>query len=223
MQKGLRGDQSRLAREELVAAGVPIQMVPEETLSRITQARHQGIIGYLSSVPFYDLDEIVSQAYESGSLPLVLMLDGVTDVRNFGAICRSAEALGAHAVVIPERGAARINEEAVRTSAGALTHFPVCRVKSLAVAARKLQDAGLRLAAATEKGSYPPSAAALAGPLCLVMGAEDTGISPELLRISDFLLGIPMKGRTSSLNVSVAAGIMLYEVTRQRTQTLKND
>ncbi|MFN8775463.1 MAG: 23S rRNA (guanosine(2251)-2'-O)-methyltransferase RlmB [Flavobacteriales bacterium] len=211
IQKGLQGDLAKALRALLQQHGIPYQFVPPAKLSQLTRAHHQGVVAFLSEITFGRLDEVVQQCFESGTDPRIVMLDHVTDVRNFGAICRSAECFGVHAVVIPEKGAAQINAEAVKASAGALLALPVCREKDLVAALRKLRDSGLRIAACTEKGAQDLNHAALRGPLCVVLGAEDTGVSHEILRIADDLIRIPLSGRVSSLNVSVAAGIFFYQ------------
>lgn len=195
---------------------IPLLVVPSYKLDRLTRKIHQGVVATLSPLEFSDLNEVVSAAFERGETPLVLVLDGVTDVRNFGAIARTAECAGVHALVIPQRKAAPINEDAIKTSSGALMRLPVCREKSLRKALQDLQDYGLKIVSVTEKGDKTLYDVVLHEPLALILGAEDTGISSELLRMSDELAGIPMVGKTSSLNVSVACGIALFESMRQR-------
>jgi 23S rRNA (guanosine2251-2'-O)-methyltransferase len=215
LQKGLQGELSKELRTAMQQAEIPFQLVPGEKLNQLSRANHQGVIAFLSEISFGKLDEIIQQCFEQGEDPRILILDHITDVRNFGAICRSAECFGVHAVVIPEKGAAQINSEAIKTSAGALLNIPVCREKSLSDTIRRMQQSGLRVAACTEKGALPLREANLKGPLCVVLGAEDTGISNDILRMADELVLIPMTGKTSSLNVSVAAGILLYELATQ--------
>jgi 23S rRNA (guanosine2251-2'-O)-methyltransferase len=155
--------------------------------------------------------------YETGEDPLLIALDGVSDVRNFGAIVRTAECLGAHAIIIPEKGSARINDDAVKTSAGALHTFPVCREKSIVRTIEYLKESGLKVICAGEKSGKMVTEVSLKGPSVLIMGSEDKGISRELLALADHQVRIPMKGTIESLNVSVAAGILLYEMIRQRS------
>jgi len=212
MQKGLQGEQSREVRNALRHYEIPFQMVPVEKLNRLTRANHQGIVAFQAAVTFGALDEIVQRVYESGASPLVVALDQVTDVRNFGAICRSAECFGAHAVVIPSQGAAQVNEEAMKTSAGALLTLPVCKERSLIAAIERLRKAGLRIIACTEKGATPLPDNPTPLPCCIVLGSEDKGIHPDILKLADDRVYIPMRGNTPSLNVSVAAGIILYSV-----------
>ena len=197
---------------------VVVQRVPVERINRITRKNHQGVLAFLSPVAYYDLDNLVPELFETGKNPFVILLDGVTDVRNFGAIARTAECAGVDAVVIPERGSVSVNGDAVKTSAGALLHLPVARVANLTKSIRMLKDSGFVVVGATEKSSRNYTDFDFTGPVAVVMGAEETGISPENLRLCDCLASIPMRGKVNSLNVSVAAGIMVYEVIRQRMQ-----
>ncbi len=210
--KGIQ-ELKNLARE----LGVPWQPVPVEKLDRLTTTEHQGVVAFISQVAVQDLDGVIAQAYELGEDPLIVALDGVTDVRNVGAISRSAECFGAHGLLVPKTGIARLGSDAVKSSAGALLRKPVCRVDDLAVALERAREHGLRIIAVTEKAEAPIEHSALEGPLVLVVGAEDTGISPVILRKADALVQIRMAGSIGSLNVSVATGIALHEVLRQRT------
>jgi 23S rRNA (guanosine2251-2'-O)-methyltransferase len=217
IQRGIQGEIMLEVKALIKQHQVPFQYVPIEKLNRISSKNHQGIIAFVSPVTFGNFENIVAAAFESGEIPRLLMLDGVTDVRNFGAICRSAECFGAHAVIIPEKGSAQINEEAIKTSAGALYNIPVCRVRSIAQAVKQLQESGITVVACSEKTSKDSYDADLRNPICLVMGSEELGVSNDILRIADEIIRIPMTGKTSSLNVSVAAGIALYEIIRQQT------
>ena len=216
IQKGLKGDLFTQMRARLHGLNIPYQIVPEEKLNQLSRSNHQGIVGFTSPISFQKLEEIIQSTFESGKSPRVIYLDGVTDVRNFGAICRSAECHGFDAVIIPEKGAAQINEDAVKTSAGALFHIPVCRVSGPSAAIDILQNSGITLVGCTEKTDKYVHELKIDGPVCVIMGAEDTGISNDFIRKADHLGKIPMEGRTSSLNVSVAAGIIMYEINRQR-------
>ena len=206
--------------EELMALvrehRIVTQRVPVERLNRITRKNHQGVIAMVASVNYYTLEQLVPQFYEDGIEPFVVVLDGITDVRNFGAIARKADCCGVGAIVIAERGAASVNADAVKTSAGALMSLPVCRERSIAGAVRFLKDNGYQIVAATEKSDVLYTAGRYDGPVAVVMGAEDVGISPEVLALCDTPVAIPMFGRIGSLNVSVAAGVMMYEIVRQR-------
>lgn len=203
-----------MVREHRIVA----QRVPVERLNRVTRKNHQGVVAYVASVNYYTLEQLVPQFYEDGILPFVVVLDGITDVRNFGAIARTADCCGVGALVIAERGAASVNADAVKTSAGALMSLPVCRERSIVGAVRFLKDNGYQIVAATEKSKELYTSGKYDGPVAIVMGAEDTGISPEVLALCDTPVAIPMFGRIGSLNVSVAAGVMMYEVVRQRLQ-----
>ena len=195
---------------------IPVQMVPVEKLNRITGKNHQGVIAFLSEISYVDITTLLPSIFDKGEDPLILLLDGVSDVRNFGAIARSAECAGVHAIVIPVSGSAAINADAIKTSAGALHRIPVCRHRDLLTVMRFLKESGLRLFAATEKASDPMHAVDMTGPAGLIIGSEDTGISAQLLKISDLWVSIPMKGKIASLNVSVATGVILFEMLRQR-------
>jgi len=195
---------------------IPVQQVPVEKLNRVTGKNHQGVIAYLSQISYVDITTLLPAVFESGEDPLILLLDGVSDVRNFGAIARSAECAGVHAILIPASGSAAINADAIKTSAGALHRIPVCRQRDLPTAAKFLQESGLRLFAATEKATDSLHQTDMTGPAGIIMGGEEKGISNDLLRRVDAWVSIPMKGTIASLNVSVAAGIMLFEVLRQR-------
>lgn len=194
------------------------QVVPEERLNLETRKNHQGVIAWLSLIEFQHIDNILPTLYENGVDPFLLMLDGVSDVRNFGAIVRTAECMGAHAIIIPEKGSARITADAIKTSAGALHTFPVCRERSLLKTAEYLKESGLKIICADEKKGKELPSANLGGPALVVMGSEDRGISRELLSLATDMVRIPMSGKIASLNVSVAAGILLYEIIRQRSK-----
>ena len=216
VKKDLQGD---LAQELFAAArqvGAPIQRVPVERINRITRKNHQGVVAFLSAVEYYTLDALVPQLYEAGEVPFVVLLDGVTDVRNFGAIARTCECVGAHAIVIPARGSVSVNADAIKTSAGALHTLPVCRERSIQEAVKYLHDSGFTIVAASEKSDKNYTQVDYTAPVAIVMGAEDTGVSPAVLRYCDEMVAIPMRGNIGSLNVSVAAGVMMYEVVRQR-------
>ena len=212
------GDLSRELQEKVRAAGVPLQRVPVEKLNRITTKNHQGVIALLSQVTYFSLSQLVPTLYEEGRLPLILLLDGITDTRNFGAIARTAECAGVDAIVIPERHSVSVNADAVKTSAGALLHIPVCREHSIASALRYLKDSGLTVAGASEKVDLSYTKVDFTAPIAIVMGAEDTGISDEVLRLCDCRASIPVVGAIGSLNVSVAAAVIMYEAVRQRLQ-----
>lgn len=193
-----------------------VKRVPEEKLNRITRKNHQGVIAMLSAVTYYRLDHLVPQLYEEGKLPFIVLLDGITDVRNFGAIARTCECAGVDAIVIPTHGSVSVGGDAVKASAGALLHIPVCRERNIAGCLRFLRDNGYLTVAATEKSTVNYTTVNYTSPVAVVMGAEDVGISPEALRECESPVAIPQLGNIGSLNVSVAAGIIMYEVVRQR-------
>ncbi len=216
IQRGLQGDLYHELKNETRGMDELIQQVPIEKLNRITRKNHQGVIAFVSPVTYYQIEDLVPQIFEEGKNPLLLILDRVTDVRNFGAICRSAECLGAQAVIIPSRGSAAINADAVKTSAGALHILPVCRENNLKHTIEFLIESGIQVVGCTEKGSVDAEKCDLTIPTAIIMGSEDEGISPEYLKKCNARIKIPMTGKIESLNVSVACGIVLYEVMRQR-------
>ena len=215
-RKGLQGAFSAELLQLLKAHDIPFQFVPPEKLDRITRKNHQGVIAFVSGISYQFLDQLVPMIFETGKVPLLLILDGITDVRNFGAICRSAECAGVDGIVIPAQGSAQINEEAVRTSAGALMTIPVCREKSLTTAANFLKQSGYIIIGATEHAESFYYQADFTQPLAIIMGSEEKGISMQLRRLCDAEVKIPMLGKISSLNVSVAAGILMFEAVKQR-------
>jgi 23S rRNA (guanosine2251-2'-O)-methyltransferase len=216
IQKGVRNELIDQLQDEVRKQGVSFSYVPEQKLTGLTGKNHQGVIAILSSVHFESLENIVHKVFSEGNDPFLLILDRVTDVRNFGAIVRTAETAGIHAILIPEKGSAPISADAMKTSAGALNFVPVCRTKNLKQTLRELKNSGIKLVACTEKGAEVLYKLDLSGPLALIMGSEEDGISPDILREADDLAKIPMTGQIHSLNVSVAAGIALYEAVRQK-------
>lgn len=216
IQKNLKGDLIKELYQVVGHTTAPISKVPIEKLNRFTRKNHQGVVAFISPVTYHKLDHLVASIFESGDDPFLLMLDRITDVRNFGAIARSAEGMGAHGIIIPSRNAAQINSDAIKTSAGALTQLPVCRVNNLLDEARYLKNSGCKVVACTEKGNLSIDKVSLSGPLLLVFGSEEDGITDELLKESDELARIPMKGEIASLNVSASTAICCYEVLRQR-------
>ncbi len=216
IKQGLRGELYHDLMKVINEMGVPWQVVPQEKLDFITRKNHQGVIAWLSAIEFQDIENLLPPIFEGGNEPLLLMLDGVSDVRNFGAIVRSASCFGAHAVIIPEKNSARISADAVKASAGALSTFPVCRVKSITKCLTYLKESGVRAIAATEKAGTRIDSSELRGPVVIILGSEEKGISRELLALSDLQVSIPVSGPIGSFNVSVSAGIVLYEVRRQR-------
>jgi 23S rRNA (guanosine2251-2'-O)-methyltransferase len=196
---------------------IPVQKVPREKLNRITRKNHQGIIMLLSAIAYASLEHLVANSYETGNTPFFVMLDQITDVRNFGAIGRTAESAGVSGIIVPLKGSATINADAMKTSAGALHHVPVCRVNSMVNTIKFLKDSGLHVVGCTEKTENSFYNLTFDRPLLLILGSEESGISEQVLRHCDALGALPMFGRIESLNVSVAAGIAIYEIVRQRT------
>ncbi|MCO6494343.1 MAG: 23S rRNA (guanosine(2251)-2'-O)-methyltransferase RlmB [Bacteroidetes bacterium] len=195
---------------------IPCFVVPSQKLDRISNTRnHQGVVAYISPVAYGDIENLIPDIIEKGESPKIMVLDGVTDVRNFGAIARTALFLGFHALVIPARGNARFNDEAVKASAGALLKIPVCRTHVLKQAVFFMKHSGLRIVGASEKAEKPVWDCDLSAPIALVMGSEDEGISHSILKLCDEHIQIPRSGDLDSLNVSVAAGILAYEVFKQ--------
>ncbi|MDH5475748.1 MAG: 23S rRNA (guanosine(2251)-2'-O)-methyltransferase RlmB [Cyclobacteriaceae bacterium] len=199
---------------------IPVLKVPVERLNRITRKNHQGAIAYISAIQYASLDNVISTAYEKGDAPLLLILDRVTDVRNFGAIARTAECAGVHGIVIPDKGSAAINSDAMKTSAGGLNFIPVCREHNLKTTIKYLKESGLQIVACTEKADHSFYESKLSTPCAIILGSEEDGISEEYLKLADQKVFIPMTGNIQSLNVSVSAGVVIYEALRQRTSEL---
>lgn len=216
LQQGTHGDFERELRRLAKERDVPLQVTPKERLNRLTRKNHQGVIGFLAAIPYYRVEDVLPLIYEKGENPLFLLLDGVTDVRNFGAIARSAEIMGVHAIVIPHKGAAQINADAIKTSAGALTKIFVCREKSLVSTIDWLKMNGINTFASDLQAARPINKLDMTGPTAIIIGSERTGVSPHVLRGAHENFIIPQRGTTDSFNVSVATGIALYEIDRQR-------
>lgn len=217
LQKDIKNELTQELTALLSGTMISVSRVPVEKLNRITGKNHQGVVAYVSPVDFVSLHNIVASSYENGLAPLILILDQITDIRNFGAICRSAECAGANGVVIPTKGGAMINADAIKTSAGALSYLPICKESSLTHAIKYLKDSGFQVVACTEKTEQSVYETDLTIPTAIIMGAEDTGISDELLAAADQKCKIPITGQIESLNVSVATGIVLFESLRQRS------
>jgi len=216
----IRKGQDNALTKELLAdatkANIPLQFVPIEKIDFLCKQNHQGALAIVSSIEYQNIEQIIPLLYENGKLPFILVLDEITDVRNFGAICRSAECAGVDAVVIPLKGMAPINADSIKTSAGALTKIPVCRVASLNDCLKFLKLSGIKTYAITEKTDNLYYGKAYNEPVALIVGSEEFGISTSLLKQADELIKIPMMGTIESLNASVAASILLFEVVRQR-------
>jgi 23S rRNA (guanosine2251-2'-O)-methyltransferase len=202
--------------DALRGSRIPVQRVPVEKLNRVTMKNHQGVVAFMSEVTYQRIEDIIPTLYEEGKTPFIVLLDGVTDVRNFGAIARTCECAGVHAIVLPMTDSVSVNADAVKTSAGALHILPVCREKTIREAILFLKNSGVKVVAASEKAADNYTTVDYTGPIAIVMGAEDTGIANENLRLCDELVQIPILGKIGSLNVSVAAGILLYEAVKHR-------
>ncbi|HKR05343.1 MAG TPA: 23S rRNA (guanosine(2251)-2'-O)-methyltransferase RlmB [Bacteroidia bacterium] len=216
IQQGLNNSLINELKALLKKNNIIYQAVPAEKLNRLTRNNHQGVVCFISEVTYYKIEDVVPQIFEEGKIPLLVMLDRVTDVRNFGAIARTAECAGVDAIVIPSKGAAQINSDAIKTSAGALHRIKVCRENNLKEVIEYLKESGIAVIGCTEKTADTIYTADFSLPVAIIMGSEEDGISGEYLKRCDAKVKIPMAGKISSLNVSVAAGIVLFEAIRQR-------
>jgi 23S rRNA (guanosine2251-2'-O)-methyltransferase len=195
---------------------VPYQVVPVEKLNKLTRKNHQGVVAYISPVSFCNIEDVIPGLYEEGRTPFLLIFDRITDVRNFGALLRTAESAGVDAVIIPSKGSAQLNSGTIKSSAGAIYKIPICRANNLKNVIEFLKESGIKIAAATEKTDKLHFETDLSGPIAIIMGSEGEGVSGEYLKKTDVQLRIPMLGEIESLNVSVAGGVLMYEVVRQR-------
>lgn len=216
IQKGLSNELYNQLRQALKGNTVPLQFVPPEKLRRMTDKNHQGVIAYLTEITYHETSDLLQRVVESGKTPLLLLLDRVTDVRNFGAIARSAECAGVDFIILPSRGSAQINGDAIKTSAGALHRLKVCREDNLKTTLDYLKESGLQVVACHEKTERLIYDADFTRPTVILMGSEENGISNEYLKRSDLEVKIPMPGTIASLNVSVATGVVLFEAVKQR-------
>lgn len=216
IQKGLHNDLFAQLWKIVRLRRINYKHVPIEKINRITRKNHQGVIAFISPIDFYNINNIIPELYENGETPLILILDRITDIRNFGAICRTAECAGVDAIVVPEQNTAAINSDAIKTSAGALYNIKICKTWNLKILLQFLHDSGIQVIACTEKTNNNISNINYTIPTAIIMGSEEDGISSEFLKLVDKKGKIPMYGKINSLNVSVATGIILYEVMRQR-------
>lgn len=216
LQKNLQGALFKELWGVIKEHKLPYTVVPKARLDKFTRKNHQGVIATLSAVQSVPLQEIVQATFEKGDDPLIIILDRVSDVRNLGAIARTADAVGAHAVVTTVKNSAAVNMDAMKASAGALNHLPLCKESNLNETVTWLQMSGIRVVACSEKTDQLSYDTDLTGPLALIMGSEDKGVAPERLKAADAVIKLPMLGKVGSLNVSVAAGAVLYEIVRQR-------
>ncbi|MBK7128933.1 MAG: 23S rRNA (guanosine(2251)-2'-O)-methyltransferase RlmB [Crocinitomicaceae bacterium] len=216
IQKGMNKELFYELKEELANKKYALQFVPVEKLDRMTQQNHQGVIAQVSPVSYYNIEEIVTRLLEKGEMANILILDRLTDVRNFGAIARTAECTGVHAIVIPTKDSVSVTADAIKTSAGALNKIPVCKVADLSSVVHFLKESGVQVVAATEKTDRLVFDLDMTLPTAVILGSEEDGVSMRLLSDADIKAKIPMTGSISSFNVSVSAGIFLYEIARQR-------
>ncbi|MBO4443486.1 MAG: 23S rRNA (guanosine(2251)-2'-O)-methyltransferase RlmB [Bacteroidaceae bacterium] len=216
IKRDLQGELTRELFAKLKGTQIPVQRVPIEKLNKITAKNHQGVVAFISAIAYQRTEDLVPTLFEEGKSPLFVMLDGVTDVRNFGAISRTCECAEVDAVIIPSHDSVSVNADAIKTSAGALLSLPVCRESNLTATIKYLKQCGFHIVGATEKGNYNYTKANYTDPVCIIMGAEDKGIPTEHLALCDEWIVIPQYGHIQSLNVSVAAGILIYEAVRQR-------
>ena len=216
IQKGLRGDLSKELEGLVRKNGINVSYVPVEKLNRLTQNNHQGVVANISPITFHALEELVEKVLQSDRTPLFLLLDQLSDVRNFGAIIRTAECTGVDGIIIPKKGAAPVTADTIKTSAGAAFKVPIAKVDHIKDAVYYLQASGISVVAATEKTEKTIYDVSFAEPCAIVMGSEDRGISPSTLKAADHLAKLPLLGEIESLNVSVACAVFLYEVIRQR-------
>ena len=216
LKKDINSETLRELQNNIRKRGIPIQYVPQEKLNSITRKNHQGIIAFISAIDYANPDFLIPQIFENGETPLFLMLDGVTDVRNFGSMCRTAECAGVHGIIIPKKGSVLINYDAMKTSAGALNYLPVIRSNNLIETIEILRNSGFQIIAATENGEKEYFSIDFTTPTLIILGSEDKGIARDILDISNQMVSIPINGKIESLNVSNAASIIIYEAIRQR-------
>ncbi len=216
IQSDLRGPNITELRKLIKTYKISSQNLPQEKLNHYYKKNHQGVVALISPIEFQPYQEVLNLAYEQGRVPLVLVLDRISDVGNFGAICRTAECSGVDAVIIPVKGSAQVNAEAIKRSAGALVNVNIARERDLAQVVEDLQAIGLQVVACTEKAETELYACDFSLPTAIVMGSEEDGVNSEIMKRVDHQAKIPMQGETASLNVSVATGVILYEAIRQR-------
>jgi 23S rRNA (guanosine2251-2'-O)-methyltransferase len=215
IQKGIQKETFNELRDALKGQQFQLQFVPNQKLDSLTSGNHQGVIAFVTPIEYQEIEILVDQMLEEGKKPTILVLDRITDVRNFGAIARTAECEGVDAILIPSKGSALVTSDAMKASAGALNRIPVCKTDDLKNSLFYLQQSGLRLIACTEKSATPLYQVNLRGSVAVIMGSEENGITQDLINMSDIKAKIPMRGEISSLNVGVATGMVLYEKLRQ--------
>ena len=218
VKKDMQGELSKELFNAVKGKNINIQKVPVERINRITRKNHQGVIAFISPITYQKTDELVPFLFEQGINPIFILLDGLTDIRNFGAIARTCECAGIDGIIIPAKNSVSVNADAIKTSAGALHTLPVCKEQNIRATIKYLKDCGFKITATTEKGDKDYTAADYSSPTCIIMGAEDRGIPAEHLALCDECIKIPIKGKIQSLNVSVAAGIIIYDAKTKRTR-----
>lgn len=218
IQKGLHNDLFSELWKLVRLKRINYKHVPLEKINRLTKKKHQGVFAFISPIDLHNIEDVIPNLYDEGKNPLLLVLDRITDVRNFGAIARSAECAGVNAILIPEQNAAAINADAIKTSAGALLKIKICRTWNLKMALQFMKESGIQLISCTEKTKNTIYTEDYTSPTAIIMGSEEDGISSELLKMSNSRVKIPIIGSIASLNVSVAAGVIIYEAIRQRNE-----
>ena len=216
LQKDIKTEWSMQIKSESKNRNINLKLVPKHKLNRLTRKNHQGVIGLASIIVFQNFDNLLSAVFDKGVFPLFMLLDRITDVRNFGSICRSAEAMGVHGIIIPKKESAQINDIAVKASAGAIININICREDNLESIVKRAKASGLSVVACSEKSEQNINQINLKKPLLMIIGSENNGISDKLIKLSDAVGKIPILGKTKSLNASVAAGIILFEYNRQQ-------
>ena len=216
VQKDIQKESLNLLLKQAQEILIPMSFVPKERLNMLTSQKHQGVVAIVSPIDYYVLEQLLPLLFEQGKNPLFLILDQVTDIRNFGAIARTAECMGVNGLIIPIDGSAQVNNDAIQTSMGALNHLPVCRAKKLQDTIVFLKNSGIQVVACSEKGNHPISRIDFSSPSAIILGSEEKGIRAELITLADAHASISMQGKISSLNVSVSTGMVLYEIHKQR-------
>ena len=216
IQKGLHNESFAILWKLVRENRINYKHVPVEKMNRLTKKNHQGVFAFISPIDFYNIEDVIPNLYEEGKSPLILILDRITDVRNFGAIARTAECANVDCIIVPEQNSAAINSDAMKTSSGALNNIKICRTWNLKMTLQMLKDSGIQIVSCTEKTNNKIYSVNYQIPTAIILGSEENGISNEFLKFSDEKVKIPILGNIESLNVSVACGVILYEIVRQR-------
>jgi len=216
IQKGLHNESFAILWKLVRENRINYKHVPVEKMNRLTKKNHQGVFAFISPIDFYNIEDVIPNLYEEGKSPLILILDRITDVRNFGAIARTAECSNVDCIIVPEQNSAAINSDAMKTSSGALNNIKICRTWNLKMTLQMLKDSGIQIVSCTEKTNNKIYSVNYQIPTAIILGSEENGISSEFLNFSDEKVKIPILGNIESLNVSVACGVILYEIVRQR-------